>query len=150
MTLKDWEQTSRWLVAHQTTKEEIVNLLAVGDRDLQDSRVDGLSADSCMALAYSAALQFASAALAAAGYRPARGGDHHYRTIQSLALTIGCETKGVNTLDAFRKKRNVSSYERAGDVSDASAREMQDLASRLRDDVRAWLKGNHPDLLSRA
>jgi hypothetical protein len=134
MTLRDWEQTNRWLVAHRTTREEIGDLLAVGDRDLRDSRVAALSADARLGLAYTAALQFASAALAAAGYRPTRGGDHHYRTIQALTLTIGWDAKQVKRLDTFRSKRNTSAYERAGEVSDAEAREIQDMAERLRDD----------------
>lgn len=85
--------------------------LPVGDRDLKDSRIEGLSADGRMAHAYSAALQFASAALAAAGYRPTRGGDHHFRTTDSLSLTIGWDARSVQRLQAFRKKRNVSSHE---------------------------------------
>lgn len=119
MSLQDWERTNRWLVAHPTTREEISSILAVGDRDLRDSRIAALSTDTRLALAYSAALQFASAALAATGYRPARGADHHYRTIQTLALTIGWEVKLVKRLDTFRNKRNTSVYERAGEVSDA-------------------------------
>ena len=147
MTLKQWEQVNKWLVAHQTSKEEIANLLDVGHRDLRDSRVAGLSADARLGHAYAAALQYASAALAAAGYRPARGGDHHYRVIQALALTIGWEAKRVARLDAFRKKRNLSSYERAGDVSDAETEEIRQLAISLRDDVDSWLKKIHPELI---
>jgi len=99
-----------------------------------------------MGLAYSAALQFASAALAAAGYRPARG-DHHYRTIDSLTLTITWDARRVKRLDAFRKKRNVSSYERAGEVTDVEAREIQELAVALRVDVVRWLRESHPELV---
>jgi hypothetical protein len=147
MTLRDWEQRNKWLVAHRTTKGEISDMFAVGDRELRDSQVVGLSPDARMNHAYTAALQFASAALAAAGYRPARGGDHHFRVIQSLALTVGWPSARVETLNAFRTKRNVSSYERAGEVSDANAREMHDLAVQLRNDVRTWLRESHPNLL---
>jgi hydrogenase/urease accessory protein HupE len=73
MTLSDWEQRNKWLVAHRTSKNEIAEIVAVGDRDLSDSRVAGLSVDSRLMHAYSAGLEFATAALAAAGYRPARG-----------------------------------------------------------------------------
>lgn len=100
-----------------------------------------------MAHAYTAALQFASAALAAAGYRPTRGGDHHYRTIESLSLTIGWDARSVQRLQAFRKKRNVSSYERAGDVSEVEAQDAQTLAASLRDRVAAWLGEHHPNLI---
>ncbi len=43
-----------------------------------------------MSIAYNAALQTATAALAAAGYRATRD-SHHYRVIQSLAFTIGAD-----------------------------------------------------------
>jgi hypothetical protein len=52
----------------------------------------------------------------------------------------------VRRLDAFRKARNISSYERAGDVSDAQAAEAQEFAAALRTELVAWLKHEHPDL----
>jgi hypothetical protein len=73
-----------------------------------------------MNIAYNAALQAASAALAASGYRASRE-QHHYRVIQSLRETLGVEPGIVNTLEVFRKKRNVTGYERIGLVSDADA-----------------------------
>jgi hypothetical protein len=54
----------------------------------------------------------------------------------------------VNRLDAFRKKRNVGGYERAGRVSDGEAAEMRDLAQSVAHDVRGWLTRTHPELLS--
>lgn len=135
------------MVAHEPSREEVTNLLAVGERDLQDSRVAGLSADARMTLAYSAALQFASAALVAAGYRPVRGGDHHFRTIESLSLTIGWDAKSVARLNALRKKRNLSSYERAGDVTEGESGEAQKLAMALRERVVVWLREQHSGLI---
>lgn len=147
MTLKQWEQVNKWLVAHQTSKEEIANLLAVGDRNLKDSAVQGLSADARLGLAYGAALEYAKAALSAAGYRPARGTDHHVRVIESLAFTLGWDAKRIRHLDAFRKTRNVSTYDRAGHVSDAQASEAGVLAGQLKDEVVAWLGKQHPELI---
>jgi len=85
-------------------------------------------------------------ALAASGYRAGREA-HHYRAIQSLAFTIGASTDLVDQLDSFRKKRNVSDYERAGAVSEQEAREMLALAKTLRETVTAWLRNNHPELI---
>lgn len=147
MSLSDWQERNKWLVPHATSKQEISDLIAVGDRDLADSRSPGLSADSRMAIAYGAALQFATAALAAAGYRPARGESHHYRIIQSLVITVALEPARVELLDKFRRKRNVSSYQRAGTVSDGDADRMQQLAEALRGDVIAWLREHHADLI---
>jgi hypothetical protein len=118
----------------------------VVERDLVDSGREGLSADWRMAIAYNAALQAATAALAAAGYRASRD-QHHYRVIQSLRETIRADASLVNTLDTFRKKRNITGYERAGLVSDADAESMRELALRVRDGVTTWLRRHHPDLV---
>ena len=146
MSLRDWQKNS-WLVAHETSAEEIAALLAIVERDLANAGLAGLAEDWKLNIAYNAALQAATAALAAAGYRAARE-QHHYRTIQSLALTIGWPATKVSRLDRFRQKRNIGGYETAGLVSEREAREMHDLAASLRDDVLAWLRKNHPKLLS--
>ena len=148
MNLNNWLR-NRWLVTHKTTPGEIANLLALADRALKDSGVAGLSADGRFCLAYSAALQAATAALAAAGFRPARGEAHHYRVIQSLAHTVGVDASTIDRLDAFRKKRNVADYERAGTVSDHEVAEITALARQLRRQVENWLHADHPALLER-
>lgn len=122
MSLSDWLKNG-WLQQHQTSQEEIRELLAVVDRDLADAAAEGLSADWRLAIAYSAALQAATAALAAAGYRATRD-QHHYRVIQSLRETVGADAATVNTFDIFRKKRNAAGYERTGLISDTDARAM--------------------------
>jgi hypothetical protein len=101
-----------------------------------------------MNIAYNAGLQAAAAALAAAGYRASRDA-HHFRVIQSLTETIGAEASVVATFDAFRKKRNITGYERVGLVSDADADAMRALAVKLRDDVIVWLKRHHVTLLQK-
>lgn len=136
-----------WLVPHATSAQEIADLLAVADRDLHDCQTVGLSADWRLSIAYNAALQAAAAALAAAGYRPAREA-HHFRVIHSLAHTIGADATTVNALDRFRKKRNLGGYERAGMVSDQEAAEALSLARALRRDVEEWLRAEYPDLLA--
>jgi hypothetical protein len=148
MSLSEWERNG-WLVKHRTSRHEIRDLLQVVERDLADSAAEGLSADWRMNIAYNAGLQAATAALAAAGYRPSRDA-HHYRVIQSLRETIGRDAGVVATFDAFRKKRNISGYERIGLVSDADADAMRALAIALRDDVIAWLKRHHAELLKKS
>lgn len=147
MSLRDWQKNS-WLAAHETSKEEIAALLAIVERDLANAGLAGLAEDWKLNIAYNAALQAATAALAAAGYRAARE-QHHYRTIQSLALTIGWPAAKVVRLDRFRQKRNIGGYETAGLVSEREAREMRELSACLRGDVLAWLRKNHPKLLPR-
>jgi hypothetical protein len=146
MTLKDW-LASNWLTAHKTSPQEIRGLLAVATRETADAQVKGLSVDARFGHAYNAALQSALAALAAAGYRVARGESHHYRGIQSLAYTIGYDESVISKLDKLRKKRNISDYEQAGSVSEQEAGEMFRLARDLRGKVEAWLGKEHPSLL---
>ncbi len=147
MSLADWQKNG-WLIEHRTSASELADLFAVVERDLADSAAGQVSADWRMNIAYNAALQAANAALAAAGYRAARE-QHHFRIIQSLRETIGAPAELVNTFDAFRKKRNITGYERVGVVSDADAAEMRHLALSIRDDVLRWLRRNYPELISR-
>ncbi|MGH8681966.1 MAG: hypothetical protein ACREVS_08530 [Burkholderiales bacterium] len=143
----DWLRNS-WLVEHKTSFEEIAALLAIVERDLANAKVAGLSEDWRLNIAYNAALQAATAALSATGFRAARE-QHHFRTIQSLALTIGWPALKVDRFDRFRKKRNIMGYESAGVVSEREAREMHELATTLRDDVLVWLGKQYPKLLKR-
>ena len=147
MTLDDWLSRG-WLTKHQTSAREIADLLALADRDLAASRTPGLDADWRLSIAYNAALQLATAALAACGYRATREA-HHYRVLQSLALTIGADAALVHQLDQFRRKRNLGAYERAGLVSSKEAEEMFEVALRLRDTVLAWLAREHPELVAK-
>ncbi|MCG2716793.1 MAG: hypothetical protein L6422_11100 [Candidatus Marinimicrobia bacterium] len=145
MILQNWLNNA-WLAEHRASSQEIAALLAVADRDLSDCRTSGLSPDWQLNIAYNAALQTATAALAASGYRAVREA-HHYRIIQSLAYTIKADADLVALLDQFRKKRNISGYDHAGMISDQEAKEMVDLANHLRQEVEEWLHENHPDLM---
>ncbi len=72
MSLHDWLKNG-WLIEHQTSPQEIADLLSVADRDLDNCQAAGLSPDWKLSIAYNAALQMATAALAAAGYRVLHG-----------------------------------------------------------------------------
>jgi len=106
MSFEDWVKNS-WLDPHQSSREEIGNLLGIVERDLKDSQSKDVSNDWRFAIAYNAALQAATAALAAAGYA-------HPETV----ITIGSSSlfhlrsaRAQHSSEAstpFRKKRNVS------------------------------------------
>jgi len=147
MTLHNWF-LNNWLTPHKTSRQEISDLFAVADRDLSDCQSPGLSPDGKLNIAYNAALQAATAALAAAGYRAAREA-HHYRIIQSLTYTIGAPSGLIAQFDQFRKKRNIGGYERAGIASDQEAKEMFSLAKNIRSDVETWLNQTHPELMEK-
>ena len=65
VSLADWRKNS-WLVEHESSAEEIAALLAIVERDLANATLAGLSEDWKLGIAYNAALQAATAALAAA------------------------------------------------------------------------------------
>ena len=144
MSLNDWLK-AQWLKAHNSSRQEIANLLGVADRDLRDCEAKGLSDDGRLAISYNAALQCAVAALAASGYQPSRDA-HHFRVILSLEHTIGADSNLIAKFDAFRKKRNLGDYEIAGSTSKKEADEMVVLAQQLRKQVEAWLRAEHSEL----
>jgi len=101
MSLADWK-AGGWLVEHKPTRDETRALLGVIDRDLRDSEVAALSPDTQLALAYKAALQAGTIALAAHGNRGGAGTealrDHsvarsHHRGRSRAREQAGCVSK---------------------------------------------------------
>ncbi|MDP2719928.1 MAG: HEPN domain-containing protein [Dehalococcoidia bacterium] len=144
MSLADWLK-DKFIEIHRPSAREIANLLHICDRDLEKALIPDLGSDWRLSIAHNAALQAATAALAAAGYRARKEGQH-YRVLQSLAFTINTDPAIIKQLDKFRKKRNISDYDRAGMVTEQEAEEMIALAKQLRDDVEQWIRKNHPGL----
>lgn len=135
-----------WIRPHETSREEIGELLAIADRDIGQSQTPGLGPEWRFGIAYNAALQLATAALAAAGYQAERQ-NKHQRTIECLAWTVGLSSSEVALLDLCRRKRHTNVYEQIGALSDQEADEMIALAQRLRTQVKAWLKSQFPGLM---
>ncbi len=146
MSLREWSRKG-WLGSHKTSPQEISDLLWLADRDLHDCGAKGLTPDWRLTIAYNAALQSAKAALAASGYRASREAQH-VRIIGSLEFTVGLELTDVQQLDMFRRKRNISDYERSGQVSEVEADEMAELAIKVREQVIEWLREKDPRLLA--
>lgn len=145
MSFEDWVKNG-WLDTHRSSREEIGNLLSIVERDLKDSQSKDVSNDWRFAIAYNAALQAVTAALAAAGYCASRD-SHHYRVIQSLSLTLGKSAEFIRSFDAFRKKRNVSSYDIGGGISHRELQEMRAIAESLHQEVEIWIRAKHASLL---
>jgi len=143
MSLQDWVRNG-WASQHKSTRQEIQKLLALADRDLASCATAGLATDWRFAIAYNSALQSATVALAAAGYRASHEA-HHHRVIQSLAFTIGASRELIRRFDALRKKRNMSSYEMGGTISEKEAAEMAAFAADLRQQVERWIREKHQE-----
>jgi hypothetical protein len=147
MTLRQWADNG-WLKPHQTSAEEIRNLLSIVRRDLQDAQTIQLSADWRFGIAYNAALKLCTALIYASGYRPDRN-LAHYRTLQSLHQVLGEDRKSdAAYLDACRIKRNTVEYDLAGAATDADATELISFVMQLEKDVVTWLQRHHPGLFS--
>src|SRR3989338_6698934 len=133
---------------HKTSPREIKELLAVVERDLKDANQPGLSLDRRFATAYNAALQLATVALHAAGYRTI-GHGHHWATLHVLPEIMGSKAQNRRDyLDACRTKRNVADYDRAGEIWEIEVTEILDEVRNFRSDLLEWLRTHHPHLLS--
>jgi hypothetical protein len=146
MSLEKWVEYG-WLRREATSPGEIKDLLGIVDRSLADSRVDAVSADLRFIAAFLAALTLATTALRASGHRTATQAGHHVKTIESLEFTVKANPKLIQKLKTFNSKRNKSSYDMAGAVSDQELEAMIRLATELRDQTIAWLQKAHPQFL---
>lgn len=145
MSLNQWVSNG-WLRPHQTSPQEIQDLLQIVKRDLADARGD-ISPDWQFGIAYNAALKLCTILLHASGFRPEKT-LQHYRTIQALPFILGAEKRpDADYLDACRAKRNTVEYDRAGAATKADAQELINFATELRQEVIAWLEANHIELL---
>ena len=144
MPLDLWLQNG-WLKQHETTPEEIGELLAVADRNLADAAAEGLSADARVGFAHAASLAAANAALAAAGYRAGRE-RHHERLIDSLGHTVGADLQTIKRLHKQRVDRNTMTYERIGMVTAKEAEVAVAHSRELVGSVRKWMAREHPKL----
>ena len=147
MSLNNW-LSERRLRHHQSSPEEIRDLMRVVERDLADAAVEALSVDRRFATAYNAVLQLATVVLRASGYRTS-GGSHHWITFQAIPHLMGHkEQDRTDYFNSCRSKRNIADYDAAGEIADSEVRELCDEANEFRTVVLNWLRNSHPGLLS--
>jgi hypothetical protein len=146
MSLEKWVEYG-WLRREDTSPAEIKDLLGIVDRGLADCKVEAVSTDLRFIAAFGDALILAGTALRATGHRPATQTGHHVKAIESLELTVKADPRLIQKLKTFNHKRNKSSYDMAGVVSDQDLQSMVKLAIELKENVTAWLKAVHPKLL---
>ncbi len=145
MGLQEWHKFG-WLKPHQTSFEELSNLLAIADRDIADSDTTELSNDWKFGIAYNAALKLCTMALYAAGYMPEKS-LAHYRTLLSVEFTLGPHRKAdAAYLDACRAKRNHVEYDYVQGASGAEAAELLAFVRELRREVVEKLAQTYPEL----
>jgi len=145
VSLKQWADNG-WLKPHRTSRKEISSLLRIVERDLNDAQGD-ISSDWRFGIAYNAALKLCRVLLSAEGYRPSHE-LQHYRTMAALPEILGEAKKpDAEYLNDCRKKRNIVEYDEVGGASQLDVDELIRFIKEFKDEVIAWLKKNHPELL---
>ena len=69
------------------------------------------------------------------------------KSIESLEFTIKADEKLVQRMKVLSKKRNATSYDAAGNVSNQELELVIRTASELQTGVLLWLQKTHPELL---
>jgi hypothetical protein len=149
MTLAKWVEFD-WLRVEPSSRDEISNQLGIISRSIKDAHVEAISDDLRFQAAFTASLTAANVALRASGHRTRVGPGHHQKIVESLELTIQAEPKLIRKLLAFSKKRNATSYDAAGSVSEQDLEQVIEVAEELHRSVMTWLQQQHPELLSTA
>lgn len=146
MTLKNLLAEGR-ICSHKTSDKEIEGVFRVIERDFEDAKIQQLSSDRRFATAYNAALQLATIVLYVSGYRTT-GHGHHWATFHVLPDIMGDTFHArADYFDSCRTKRNLSDYDRAGEISVREAEEILAEASTFREEILLWLRKNHSALL---
>ena len=146
MSLETWKD-SRFIVEHETTQQEVFDLLEIVKTDLADARIPALSPDRRLACCYQAILTAARAALRVSGYRVSKGPNHHYYAVQSLQFTAGLDSMTVRQIESMGKKRVMADYTRVGQVSQSMVEEALAFAEDCCRIIEDWIREKHTDAI---
>ena len=146
MSLEKWVEYG-WLKREATSRDEIEGLLGIADRGLLDSKVEAISTDLRFIAAFNSALAAATAALRAAGFRTSTQAGHHVKTFESLNLPFQHGRAFIQKLKVLSNKRNRSTYDVAGVVSDQDLQSVVKVAADLQNAVQISLGNEHRELL---
>lgn len=146
MSLEKWAEYG-WLRAEPSSADEIRGLVGIVTRSLKDAKVEAISDDLRFQAAFSAALTAANIALRASGYRTRMQAGHHQKVVESMQLTMKADPKLIQKLLVFSKKRNATSYDAAGSVSQQDLQQAIKTADELQRHVIDWIREHHPELV---
>src|SRR5256885_4055768 len=108
MSLEKWAEYG-WLKAEPTSRDEIKSLLTIVGRDLRDANVTAISEDRRFEGAFSVGRTAATLAFRASGYPTSTQNRHHLKKIESLELTIKADSKMVQQMETFPKRKETAS-----------------------------------------
>ncbi|MFQ6082285.1 MAG: SAV_6107 family HEPN domain-containing protein [Candidatus Aminicenantia bacterium] len=145
MTLKQLLAQGR-LKEHKTSKKEIADLFKIIKRDISDAEIKILSPDRRFSTAYNAVLQTATIVLYCHGYKPS-GWGHHFTVFQAMKIILGKDYEELaDYFDSCRVKRNITDYDRAGEISEKEVKELISEAKRFFKKIENWVERNYPSL----
>jgi len=126
--------------AHAFTLRDLQRHVVIAEAKLRDAKVEGHSDDTTFTLAYDAARAAAEAVMAAEGYRPKSGEGQHAVVFEFLAeVSDGRWEDEASRFNRARRKRNVSQYDRFGEISGTQAENMVADAEAFVSEVNEWL-----------
>ena len=133
--LETWLENG-WIKRHQTSPEEVVNLLAIAAARLSDAREmardDRISLDLQLTALFIAARVLAEIALRVSGYRVAASSRHHELTIGSVPHTMGREWRSTQQFfEVIRRERIIVEYESVGRATTQQIAELTAEVSRF-------------------
>ena len=144
-----WKQllAQRKIQFHRTSNEELDQLRALIERDLNDAALTALSADRRFATAYNAALQTTKMVIACAGYRVASIPGHHRLYFEAARIALGSSAdRFLDYFETSRRKRNVIDYDYAFATTDTEAKEILTEAKAFSAFVEHWISLERPSL----
>jgi uncharacterized protein (UPF0332 family) len=123
------------------SKKQVEDCLAIAKRDVSTARsVLETSPEWAFNIAYNAMQQAGRAFMFSKGYRT-DGEAHHATVVQFLEIALGREYEdALAVMDRMRRKRNRSTYDTVGTISDREAREAVSIAEEFVEKVASLLK----------
>ena len=121
------------------TSEEVVRLLEVIERRLQDAGNEANHPETRLEQAYHAILSCALVGLRANGLRPTDRRGHHFVALESLRDTLGIPVDRVDYFQMLRDLRNKDLYTGGIHVTVHQAEEAIREAQALRSELEQWL-----------
>lgn len=111
-----------------------------------DATIPTLSPEGRFQLAYDAALDLATVAVLATGYRIKSRIGHHQLTFEAAGAALGPgSVEAMKYFDLCRRRRNTISYE-GDEIGEDLASELLSEATLFAARVAEWLHRHHPEL----
>ena len=131
----------------KTSSKEITGLFKKAERKLVDAKIQSVSPESRLEMAYTVILTLATIALRAAGYRVTNLSSTHYIILKTLPDTLKIKKDRVHYFQKLRKKRHLEIYSPESKVFTREASEAVGESERLLAEVKEWLAENHSELI---